>query len=239
MPVLHTMPSNLTAHEGKLTERILDNEIDWDFQSKFNPGLVKQTQNLWEFDQWISWIKETWSFPLDRPFNYLEIGSYAGESLFYLSQVFPRGSVITLVDLGDNEVARGVLKRVIPHIEATYGHKINLLSGFSDDKQIIHQAKAYPQGQVNYDMVFIDANHDFKWAYKDFINYRYLADWVTFHDISDFNIIKTVIKYNVEIANAAHLWKSITSVLPNYTWAQFVDPNMDLKPRGIGVIQLP
>jgi len=233
MSLTLSVASNMQA--GEVIECHLDNEIDWLFSQKFNPRLVKESQNYREFDQWLSWIKRT--FDMTKPFNYLEIGSYAGESLYYLSQVFPRGSIITLVDLGDNEVARGILKKVIPHIEATYGHKINLLNGFSDDPQILSQVMAYPQGQRLYDMVFIDANHDFKWAYKDFINYRNTANYIAFHDISDFNIIKTVIKYGKEIANAAHLWKSITSIVNPKQWVQFVDPAMDLKPRGIGVIR--
>jgi len=230
-----------------------ENSIDWDF-SKFNPGKVKNSQNIREFDKWLSWIKNT--FDMTRPFNYLEIGSYAGESLYYLSQVFPRGSVITLIDLGDNTVAREILLRVCKLIQIEYGHTINLLSGYSNNENIIRQAMAYPKGQALYDMVFIDANHDFGWAYEDFMHYKDKASWVAFHDISDFNIVKTTMKYGKEVANAAHLWKAITTVInqkqhpyaappedKNLNWDQFIDYDnntdvgiMDLKPRGIGVL---
>lgn len=237
MAIKLELPSNMNA--GTTATRILDNEIDWTtFNNDFNPGIVKNAQNLAEFDNWISWIKRT--FDMTRPLNYLEIGSYAGESLFYLAQVFPKGSVITLVDLGDVPKAREILvNRTIPFIQRTYGHKINLLTGFSDDPGILTQAMAYPEGQKLYDMVFIDANHDFKWAYKDFMNYRDKAFYVAFHDISEFNITKTVIKYGRELANAAHLWKSIKTVISPSTWVEFVDPEFDLKPRGIGVVRLP
>jgi hypothetical protein len=239
MAIKLEVPSNLV--KDLVATRILDNEIDWiQFANAFNPGIVKNAQNLAEFDNWISWIKR--SFDMTRPFNYLEIGSYAGESLFYLSQIFPRGSIITLVDLGDVPKAREILvKHTIPYVERHYGHKVHLLTGFSDDPGILNQVMAYPQGQKLYDMVFIDANHDFKWAYKDFMNYRDKAHYVAFHDISEFNITKTVAKYGKELANAAHLWKSIKTVVPAQTWVEFVDPNEnhDLKPRGIGVLKLP
>ena len=222
----------------------LENDIDWDF-TKFNPGIVKNAQNLREFDKWLTWIKET--FDMNVPFNYLEVGSYAGESLFYLSQIFPKGSQITLVDLGDNKKAREILYRTCKYIEITYGHKIVLCSGLSDNPDMLKQIMAYPKGQSWYDLVFIDANHDFEWAFKDYLNFRDKATWTAFHDISNFNITKNFHKYGKDIANAAHLWKGITSITPKRAndeqlWEEFVDydndvdmAKMDLKPRGIGV----
>jgi hypothetical protein len=184
---------------------MLKNEINWNFTG-FNPGKVKNSQNIKEFDWWITWIKN--SFDPNKPFHYLEIGSYAGESLYYISQVLPRNSVIALIDLGDNTVAREILlTKTIPWVKEKFGHQVNLLSGYSNDPEVIHQSKAFaPNGR--YDMVFIDANHDFKYAFEDFKNYRSLANWVAFHDISEFNIAKSTLKHGVEQANAAHVWKT-------------------------------
>ena len=157
--------------------------------------------------------------------------------------------------MGDNHDARAILTKTIKFIEIEYEHKINLLNGYSDNPQILSQVKAFaPHGR--YDMCFIDANHDFKWAFKDYMNYRDKADWIAFHDISDFNIEKTTIKYGYEIANAAHVWKVIKSLIPEKSyaqegeenwyrhWVEFIDYDnntdmniMDLKPRGIGVLR--
>lgn len=242
----------------------LDNEIGWDFEP-FRNNKVKISQNVREFDWWINWIRKEFKIPFEvpghpvkdlKPMKYLEIGSYAGESLFYLSQVFPRGSTITLIDLGDNKVARSILEPTIEFLSKEYGHKITLLSGLSDDKEILEKVSK----EAPYDMVFIDANHDFEWAFKDYMNYRDKVRWVAFHDISEFNIYKTKVKYGRELANAAHLWKSITSVIPSsvrvcnegpgrvyedqVNWLEFIDYNndidvskMNLKPRGIGVFR--
>jgi hypothetical protein len=236
---------------------MLKNEIDWNFH-RFNPGIVKNSQNLKEFDWWCSWIKEEFDFT--KPFHYLEIGSYAGESLFYLSQIFPKGSVITLVDLGDNQAAREILiTKTIPWVREKFGHQIHLLSGDARDPEVINQIKAFaPQGR--YDLVFIDANHNFEYAIEDFKNYRDKADWIAFHDISKFNTEKTKLKYKVYQANANHIWEVIKLMIPQNekvitegpgkvfetwtNWLEFVDNNNNpvgipgtLKTRGIGVVR--
>lgn len=237
---------------------MLKNDIDWNF-TKFNPGLVKNSQNLKEFDWWCSWIKEQ-IIRDTKPIHYLEIGSYAGESLFYLSQIFPRNSVITLVDLGDNSVARDILvTKTIPWVKEKFGHEINLLTGDARNPEVINQTKAFaPNGR--YDLLFIDANHNFEFAVEDFKNYRDKADWIAFHDISKFNTEKTKAKYGVYQANANHIWEMIKLLVPQYAplhdiidgkdtprnftnWLEFIDNNNNpvgvagtLKTRGIGVL---
>lgn len=223
----------------------LNNDLNWDF-APFRGDKLKVAQNVREFDDWVTWIKREFQHKIGHnlnvhagPFKYLEIGSYAGESLFFLSQVFPRGSEITLVDLGENNVARKILLPTIEFIQQEYGHKITLLTGLSNDPGILEQVKA----KGRFDMVFIDANHDFGWAMQDFLNYRDKAEWIAFHDISDFNIVKTVIKYGKEVANAAHVWTVLKNIYPKDQWVEFIDydndpdmSKMDLKPKGIGVL---
>lgn len=254
------MGVQLNLSNGKFL--VLKNEIDWDF-TKFNPGKVKNSQNLKEFDWWMTWLKN--QFDLTKSFHYLEIGSYAGESLFYISQVIPPNSIITLVDLGDNVVAREILvEKTIPFVKEKFGHQTNLLTGYSNDKEILHQTKAFaPNGR--YDLVFIDANHDFKHSFEDFKNYRESAAWIAFHDISEYNITKSTAKHGVEQANAAHIWKVLKLMVPEVEklhapnhmrdtpddvelvtrWFEFIDNNNapegipgTLKTRGIGCIQL-
>lgn len=237
---------------------MLRNEIDWNF-TKFNPNLVKNSQNLKEFDWWGTWIKEQICYN-GKPISYLEIGSYAGESLYYLAQLFPRSSTITLVDLGDNPVARDILvSKTIPWVKEKFGHEVNLLTGDARDPEIIHQTKAFaPNGR--YDLLFIDANHNFEFAIEDFKNYRDKAKWIAFHDISRFNTEKTKAKYKVYQANVNHIWEVIKLAIPEFTkvpdiidgketkrkffnWLEFIDNNNNpvgvpgtIKTRGIGCL---
>lgn len=235
---------------------MLKNDIDWNF-NKFNPGKVKNSQNIKEFDWWMSWIKDQ-IIVGNKPVKYLEIGSYAGESLYYLAQSFPKGSTITLVDLGDNLVARDILvTKTIPWVKEKFGHEVNLLTGDARNPEVIEQTKAFAK---RYDLVFIDANHNFEFAIEDFKNYRDKADWIALHDISRFNTEKTKQKYNVYQANVNHIWECIKLIVPQYTplhdvidgkdkernftnWLEFIDNNNSpvgipgtLKTRGIGVL---
>lgn len=230
--------------------------INFDFQEKFLTGdakkYIKYSQNPWEFEQWAKWIKEKfygeYSSVQHRPFKYLEIGSYAGESLYYLSQILPKGSIITLVDLGDNPHARmKLMKEVGPHVFNTYGHKINLISGDSRDPEVVNSVLYYNDG-ARYDLVFIDANHTFEFAIEDFKNYRDKANWIVFHDISWFNTEKTKMKYGVYQANANHLWEAIKSIVPMddhngcLNWKEIVyemdmTNKTELKARGFGILR--
>lgn len=248
--------------------------IKFDFAEKFVPNEAKEhikcSQNFWEFERYAEWILDEFKHKIAKnsadsdvnvlasKFSYLEIGAYAGESLYYMSQILPRGSNICLVDLPTNGVARDVLlKRTAPWCIQTYGHKINLVSGDSRNPEVAVQAQKFNKGK--FDLCFIDANHEFAYALNDFEKFRGLAEWISFHDISRFNTAKTLVKHNVIQANANHLWEVLKSVMPEnntYTlkdgsvehvpnWMEFIaydnkpvpTEEWSEKPRGIGVLR--
>jgi hypothetical protein len=144
-----------------------------------------------------------------KPLKYIEIGSYAGESLYYISQVLPAGSLITVVDLGDNKVANKILEEQLL-ILISEKHNILYLKGDARNPDAIRKAAELGP----YDLCFIDANHNFEFAFEDFKNYGKMSTWTAFHDISMFNTAKTKNKYGVYQANANHIWQCIRLMWP-------------------------
>jgi len=195
--------------------------IKFDFQDKFVPEpefreAIKISQNFCEFEEYAEWISARInSGEWIKPIKYLELGSYAGESLYYMAQILPRGSTITLVDLPTNEAARKVLvERVAPWCIKTYKHDIKLISGDTLNPAAAEQASKYAH---RYDLCFIDANHEFAYTLNDFVRYRDKASWISFHDISRFNTEKTKVKHGVVQANANHVWEAIKVMVPKFT----------------------
>lgn len=242
--------------------------IKFDFQDKFIPEqelrkTIKDSQNVWEFTKYAEWI--TKEFDQTKPFHYMEIGSYAGESLYYMSQILPPKSFITLVDLPLNKGAREVLtQRTAPWCAKTYGHTINLVSGDTTNPEVAEKTKAFaPHGR--YDLCFIDANHEFAFALNDFLKFRDKANWISFHDISKWNTWKTKAKFGTIQANANHLWEAIKVMVPKTelypapnhhhntpedteivtNWLEFIEydnkpeptEEWNEKPRGIAVLR--
>lgn len=227
----------------------------FDFREKYLNGIqLKTSQNYSELDKFLGWIEYLVTLNNNKPLKYIEIGSYAGESLYYISQVLPENSLITIVDLGDNKVANKILEeRIIPLI--SHKHEILYLKGDARHPDAIAKAKA----RGNYDLCFIDANHNFEFAFEDFKNYGSLSSWIAFHDISKFNTAKTKVKYNVYQANANHIWQCIRLMWPSVSphdgspaRFEFIDYDDDIsdflkdpefynknsnadKPRGFGI----
>lgn len=226
----------------------LENDIEWDFRKLFpDAQKVKVSQNLWEFDQLINWLKREWNFEgMNKQFKYLEIGSYAGESLFYLSQIFPRNSYIALVDLGDNHLARANLMKVIEWAQDKYGHYIQLVTGDSRDPSMIETIGTV----APFDLLFIDANHEFDFAVSDYRNYSSLAMRVFMHDVSRDTVERTKLKYGYYKPEVGHLWESIKATVNQHdraigeggeeivldNWIEIVDNKTELKSRGFGII---
>lgn len=225
-------------------------ELSLDFHQRFPTKDVKQSQNYTELKEWLEWINKEWQLETwnDRSlkFKYLEIGSYAGESLYYVSQILPRGSTIVLVDLGDNGTARQILYSVIDYVVRTFGHYVPLVSGNSTSSDTVKKVKDIEE---HFNLCFIDGNHTFDVALQDYENYGPLAERVSFHDISQANIDRDVAKYPPRGQPlVSHLWKGIKASVKEKTvvyegesdltnWFEIIDrSNTLVKPRGFGVI---
>jgi len=234
--------------------------ITYDFLDRFKPDLekIKTSQNLWEFEEYAKWISKEFN---SNPWSYLEIGSYAGESLYYMAQLMPKGSTIVLVDLGDNVNARSLLLDIIVLCKKDYGHNIELINGLSNNLGTIETVKSFVKKETKrYDLCFIDANHNFEWVIQDFKNYRSLTRWLSFHDISEFNTNKTKIKYGIFQANANHFWQAVKLLLPKTNkyyglegkeieetnWLEIIqeidfspkeEDRLVPKPRGMGILR--
>lgn len=110
--------------------------------------------------------------------SYLEIGSSEGNSLYIFGHAMKPGAHIAYVDFGE--------KHTTPWREPKEkelklsGYSLNAIHGNSHDVDVIKEtAKAGA-----YDVVFIDAGHEFNDAYHDAMNYGHLATkWILFHDI--------------------------------------------------------
>jgi hypothetical protein len=228
----------------------------FDFREVYLNNLnLKTSQNYSELNGFLNWVENLVKVNNNAPFKYIEIGSYAGESLYYISQILPENSLITIVDLGDNKVANKVLEeKIIPLISKK--HEVLYLKGDARNPEAVNKAKA----KGPYNLCFIDANHNFEFAIEDFKNYGPFSHWISFHDISKFNTAKTKSKYGVYQANANHIWECIKLMWPSHfnTEAkeparfEFIDHNDSLqdflkdpefynkntnidKPRGFGI----
>jgi predicted O-methyltransferase YrrM len=219
-------------------------EINYNFREKFlGSAPIKDSQSPHEFHAWTQKLEELMGFREQGPHGYLEIGSYAGESLYYMSQFLNPKSTITLVDLGDNGLARRILTDiVIPHCRNTYNHTIALINGFSNAPATYEAVcKLTPVDRRGYDLCFIDANHIFAHSLEDFQIYRHSANLIAFHDISDETTKKATLKHGVEQANVNHMWRAFKAILPETNeyneeqiW-EFIDP---ANPKGIGMIHM-
>lgn len=102
--------------------------------------------------------------------SYLEVGTAEGNSLYVLKHAVEPNGIIEIVDLGEEHTtARNEIMghRVIPH----YGN--------SHDVRIVNEV-----GMNSFDIVLIDAGHEFEDVVADAIAYGRLArKYIFFHDI--------------------------------------------------------
>ena len=224
----------------------LKTPIIWNFKQVFkeffdsleDPDLLKDQQNLLEMDTFLHWIQAV--VPMDRPATYVEVGSYAGESLFYISQVLPRGSHIILVDYGDHPIARKLILLVIDWIKTNLGHTIFLMQKDSTDittvKLVLEIMKDH-NGGFRADLCFIDANHMFSYAFTDLQNFLPISDFVALHDITEKEKESSYERFGVDQAMVRHIWKVV-----QYCWPERTNYILDsktkgkIKPRGFGLI---
>jgi len=166
--------------------------------------------------------------------SYLEIGSYAGESLMYMVPALAPDARIVLVDLGDNPEARTELLAKLEALENddTNTFDIHLVTGYSETRETLAKVSELcpPRG---YDLGFIDGNHDFAYVIKDLENYGPLCSFIAMHDIDPRSISRQITKHGFEKPCAAHAWKVLKL---SRTVDEFIDTEAE-KPMGIGVLR--
>lgn len=210
----------------------LHNDIDWKFFIRYlDARKLKQSQNRGEFDQLIDWLRTELS---DKPVSYLEIGSYAGESLYYLAQVFPPKSKFVLYDLGDNSIARNILLDVIPDMIAKYGHEIYLVTGDTLHADAVKSINSVHSSK--FDFCFIDANHSFDFALNDYKKFSPLANITFLHDVSRETVERTKIKHGVYKPEVGHFWESLKACVDEKNWKEIKDTTGIDKVRGFGIV---
>ena len=211
---------------GVIVAKYATKDINWDFRETFRASFervggaakyIKNQQNHLEMDTLLHWMRSNFkmdTYNPEMPFGYLEIGSYAGESLFYISQVLPRQSKIILVDYGDNAGARMVLEDVIAWSKQMFGHNIQLLTKNSNDISTRSLVLEMLGQERHFDLCLIDANHTYDFARCDYENFGPISDWTLFHDVSENHREASMEKHGVVQATVYHLWKTMKLCFP-------------------------
>lgn len=163
--------------------------------------------------------------------RYLEIGSYAGESLLYAAKFMKPGSEATLVDLGDNKAAQANLYKVMIQLNEM-GIQTYYLRGYAEDLDIVHEAHKLRRGG-RWDLCLIDGCHDFRNVVQNYADYGAEANLVAFHDIDPRCIAKNIEKHGYEKPSAAHVWQVLK--LSGLRTAEFINEDSE-KPKGLGVV---
>lgn len=185
---------------------------------------MKQSQDPYEILQLRGYMRS--NTPNGRIDSYLEIGSYAGESLTYMAELFHEDTQVVLVDLGDNHKAREALVEVIKGLDC----KVQLITGDSTDLAVTKRvAELCPHGK--YDLCFIDGCHDYDYVLSDIRTYARYANKVAMHDINPDAIPRQLQKHGYPKPCAAHLWKVVKLFVP---YSEFINTNSQV-PMGIGV----
>lgn len=110
--------------------------------------------------------------------SYLEIGSSEGNSLYIFGHALKPNGRITYVDFGEKHTTPWREPKEKKLVED--GYTVKAVHGNSHDDSVIKEAA----NDGSYDVVFIDAGHDYDDAYKDAMNYGHLANkYILFHDI--------------------------------------------------------
>lgn len=151
------------------------NDCDVSFE-----GSQKQCEffKAWDF------ISEYYSKNKKQELYFLEVGAWKGlwGLAFYefckLNDI--KGSYTTVTWIDHNVGPNTELLKVISYLNNN-GMKADLVDGDSTTEECINKVKSI---RSSYDMIFIDASHEYKDVMKDILNYGPIAkDILMFHDI--------------------------------------------------------
>lgn len=156
----------------------------------------------------------------------LEIGSSFGGTLRAMASVMPKCSQIVAVDLDCDDTPKYLnplasLKQVCQEI-AWLGGNVQLMIGDSHDTETVERVSRF----APFDFAFIDGDHSYDGAKKDWENYGPMASVVGFHDIAGG-------------LGCSDLWQEIKASGKYRTEEFIADPSEVLGKRsiwGIGVV---
>lgn len=192
--------------------------------------MIKVSQHPREITRMTNWVRSR--MPHGTIKSYLEIGSYAGESLEYVSKIMASGAKVVLVDLGDNQEARAKLIETCEKFEGEGGLDIHLVTGDSTSEKTVEAVRDLCPPRA-FDLGFIDGCHDFGYVVRDIGNYGPLCSYLALHDVNPNAIPRQIEKHGYEKPCAAHVW----SVLKlSRDVEEFIDEDAD-KPMGIGLLR--
>lgn len=165
----------------------------------------------------------------ERVMRFLEIGSRFGGSLWRIANALPKGARIVSCDSGKGmggkkPGAHDSLKECVAQL-CRDGYDAHLVVGHSQQETIIDRVcKLGP-----FDAVFIDGDHEYEGARKDWKNYGRMSRIVAFHDIA---WVKPEGYSERKVVEVPRLWAEIKDA---YRSQEFVDLSTGAT-MGIGVV---
>lgn len=132
--------------------------------------------------------------------NYLEVGVLHGGSMI---MVIAQPYITHCVGVDLFQENKNYIRKDLPCMARTkkfirnfniYGNKFNLIQGDSTSDSVVEKVKSTIN---NVDVLYIDGNHSFEFAYKDFYNYAPLINkdgFIAFDDIH-FNGVRKLIRH--------------------------------------------
>jgi hypothetical protein len=160
--------------------------------------------------------------------SFLEIGSRFGGSLDRIARALPVGSRIVSCDSGKGmgggkPGAKTSLQSVVARL-CKHGYDAHLVQGHSQAKLIVKQVhKLGP-----FDAVFIDGDHEYEGAKKDWLNFGRNAKICGFHDMAW--VEPEGFPSYAKKVEVPRLWAELKD---EYRSQEFVEPGYNM---GIGVL---
>jgi predicted O-methyltransferase YrrM len=157
-----------------------------------------------------------------------EIGTADGGTNFLLSQAIPSVKLMIAVDLFVKN------KFKLSHFSKS-SQEIKFVDGSSYDDNTVNKVRQI-LGDRQFDLLFIDGDHNYEGVKKDFLKYRNLVregGIIVFHDIVPDYFTRHGVKTGRWVGGVPIFWNEIKSAYQNW---EFIE-NTDQDGLGIGVIQ--